>query len=163
MRHVSGWLKICFLFNWWKVCLYAVLVLLFVQLGTRRPNWRFKFLYIPFFRDNLDDRGNSGGKKISIHSSEAMLDPNCLYGTMVAAANAVSHLASVGPIAREKLRKRYVSMVKAPGGSWGKPGWLGWKVLNRTGQEFLAKLWQFPYTIHRGTFLSLLTCILNQP
>ena len=116
-----------------------------------------------FFRDNLDDRGNSGGKKISIHSSEAMLDPNCLYGTMVAAANAVSHLASVGPIAREKLRKRYVSMVKAPGGSWGKPGGLGWKVLNRTGQEFLAKLWQFPYMIHRGTFLSLLACILNQP
>ena len=163
MRHVSGWLKICFLFNWWKVCLYAVLVLLFVQLGTRRRIEDSSFFTYLFFETTSMTEAILVEKKISIHSSEAMLDPNCLYGTMVAAANAVSHLASVGPIAREKLRKRYVSMVKAPGGSWGKPGWLGWKVLNRTGQEFLAKLWQFPYTIHRGTFLSLLTCILNQP
>ena len=44
-----------------------------------------------------------------------MLAENCLHGTMVAASNAVSHLASVCPVAREKLLARYVSLVKAKG------------------------------------------------
>ena len=56
-----------------------------------------------------------------------MLAENCLHGTMVAASNAVSHLASVCPVAREKLLARYVSLIKAglcwvlngaPGGGW---------------------------------------------
>ena len=46
-------------------------------------------------------------------ASQAMLAENCLHGTMVAASNAVSHLASVCPVAREKLLARYVSLVKA--------------------------------------------------
>lgn len=44
---------------------------------------------------------------------DAMLAENCLHGTMVAASNAVSHLASVCPVAREKLLARYVSLIKA--------------------------------------------------
>lgn len=44
---------------------------------------------------------------------DAMLAEGCLHGTMVAASNAVSHLASVYPKAREKLLGRYVSLVKA--------------------------------------------------
>jgi len=57
---------------------------------------------------------------IFLPKSQAMLAENCLHGTMVAASNAVSHLASVCPVAREKLLARYVSLIKAAGLCWEK-------------------------------------------
>ena len=44
---------------------------------------------------------------------EAMLASSCLHGTMVSGTNALSHLASVCPGARAKLKGRYVDVVKA--------------------------------------------------
>jgi len=44
---------------------------------------------------------------------DAILAEGCLHGTMIAGSNAVSHLASVCPGAREKLINNYVKMVKA--------------------------------------------------
>eukprot|EP00930_Biecheleria_cincta_P064763 TRINITY_DN5041_c0_g1_i1.p1 TRINITY_DN5041_c0_g1~~TRINITY_DN5041_c0_g1_i1.p1 ORF type:complete len:1206 (-),score=200.54 TRINITY_DN5041_c0_g1_i1:193-3810(-) len=44
---------------------------------------------------------------------EAMLAPGCLHGTMVAGSNVVSHLASVRPMANQKLVAKRVHLIQA--------------------------------------------------